>query len=65
MEPQKDLSEKQNEDFIENLERLYKKIHQNSMQAKREMPNARIMLGFAAQVLESVKSTAGKSDFIG
>lgn len=34
------------------------------METNREKPNTRMMLGFASMIIESVKATAGNSDFI-
>ena len=45
-----------NQKFIENLERLYTHIHIHSMDEAREVPNTRIMLGFAAKIIESVQA---------
>jgi len=64
LEPHANVNDDSNDEFVSNLERLYTKIHQNAMEASREKPNTRIMLGFAAMIIESVKATQGNSDFI-
>lgn len=52
-----------NQNFTENLERLYTSIHKRKMQEAKPM-NTRIMLGFAAKMIESVQATQANSDFI-
>jgi hypothetical protein len=50
--------------FVENLERLYTKIHRKKMEEARGVPNIRLMLGFAAKIIESVKAAYSNLDFI-
>lgn len=53
-----------NAEFIENLDRLYTKIHRHKMDESFAVPNIRLMLGFAARIIESVKAAYSNSDFI-
>lgn len=64
LEPHSEEDDMKNEKFIENLERLYTQIHIHSMDEAREVPNTRIMLGFAAKIIESVQAAQSNSDFI-
>jgi hypothetical protein len=56
LEPHSEKDDMKNQKFIENLERLYTHIHVHSMEEAREVPNTRIMLGFAAKIIESVQA---------
>ncbi len=47
---------KQGEDFEKNLERIFSKLHLNTLQVQRSLPNTRLLLGFANKLIESFKA---------
>ena len=50
-------------EFEDNLEKIFFKLHQNTLQGQRSLPNTRLLLGFANKLIESVKAKEVSSDF--
>jgi hypothetical protein len=59
----KESDRKESDDFENNLERIFLKLHQNTLQVQRSLPNTRLLLGFANKLIETVKAKEVSSDF--
>lgn len=64
LEPKKELDDAINDEFVNNLSRLYTRITDVQKAGKEQRPNTRIILGFAHMVVESVKAMHSNADFI-